>query len=380
MLVSAQPGGKSTIVVFADNVKFDDFLPFLKSDGRGNADPPAWGYLSKNVLAAVNFLEGLSGFQADQVYSKAIKGFAAKLNANQIAALKASPLIKLVEDDGVVNAIGKPSAPAPTQQTVPWGIAKIGPAGYWNTGLTNSSARPNVYVIDTGIDASHPDLNVVSQVNFAGGQNTDCNGHGTHVAGTIAAVNNTRDVVGVAPGLNLYAVKVLSCSGSGTTSGVIKGIDWVTTHHTPGTPAVANMSLGGGASTALDDAVRRSAADGVVYALAAGNEGADACGSSPARAGAGTNNGIITAGALDSSDGKPSWSNSGTCVDVWAPGVSILSTARGGGLATMSGTSMASPHVAGTAARYLYFNPGSSVSVVENAIKSISGVRLTVAQ
>ena len=157
--------------------------------------------------------------------------------------------------------------------------------------------------------------------------------------------------MGVAPGFPLTGVKVLGCGGSGTTSGVIKGVDWVAAHGV--LPAVANMSLGGGASTALDDAVRSSVTSGVFYALAAGNEGTKTCTSSPARAGAGTANGIMTTGALDQTDNDPDWSNSGPCLDIWAPGVSILSTWKGGKTATLSGTSMASPHVAGTAARYL---------------------------
>jgi serine protease len=149
----------------------------------------------------------------------------------------------------------------------------------------------------------------------------------------------------------LTGVKVLGCNGSGTTSGVIKGVDWVTANAQK--PAVANMSLGGSVSQALDDAVRRSAGSGVFYAVAAGNSGANACNYSPARAGAGTNNGVMTIAATDTSDREASWSNFGNCVDVWAPGVSTLSTRVNGGTTTMSGTSMASPHGAGGAALYL---------------------------
>ncbi|HYN85538.1 MAG TPA: S8 family serine peptidase, partial [Pyrinomonadaceae bacterium] len=215
---------------------------------------------------------------------------------------------------------------------------------------------------------AHPDINLVGHVNFAGGKNEDCNGHGTHVAGTIAARDNADYVVGVAPGAPVTGVKVLGCSGSGSWSGVISGIDWVTANARK--PAVANMSLGGGANTAVDDAVRRSAASGVFYALAASNDGDNACNYSPARAGGNTNNGIATTGATDSSDREASWSNYGPCVDIWAPGVSILSTRRGGGTTTMSGTSMASPHVAGGAALYLSRNTGASPSQVESALRS----------
>jgi subtilisin family serine protease len=149
---------------------------------------------------------------------------------------------------------------------------------------------------------------------------------------------------------------------------VIAGIDWVTAN--AGKPAVANLSLGGAASQAVDDAVRRSAASGIVYAVAAGNSGADACSASPARAGAGSMNGIITTAAFDSSGAEPSWSNYGPCVDLWAPGVSVLSTKLGGGTTTMSGTSMASPHVAGAAALYLASHPGATPAAVETQLRA----------
>jgi aqualysin 1 len=303
------------------------------------------------------------GASVAHVYAHALKGYAATIPNDRVTALRADENVAYVEADGVMGVV----------QTLPWGIDKIDAdlsstrAGDGTGAITNV----NVYIIDTGI-ASHRDLNVVGHVNFAGGQNTDCHGHGTHVAGTSSARDNTVDVVGVAPGTPLYGVKVLSCSGSGSTSGVIKGVDWVTANAKK--PAVANMSLGGGASTALDDAVRRSAQNGVFYALAAGNSGADACNSSPARAGAGTNNGIMTVAATDSSDREASWSNNGNCVDIWAPGVSILSTKRNGGTTTMSGTSMASPHVAGGAALALSSSPGASPSTIESSLKSTATI------
>jgi aqualysin 1 len=195
------------------------------------------------------------------------------------------------------------------------------------------------------VDAQHRDLNVIRHVNFASGPNSDCNGHGTHVAGTVAARDNTVDVVGVAPSVPLTGVRVLGCGGSGSTSGVFKGVDWVTANALK--PAVANVSLGESTSQALDDAVKKSANSGVFYAVAAGNSGANACNYSPARAGAGSNNGVMTVAATDSNDREASWSNYGSCVGVWAPGVSILSTRLKGGTTTMSGTSMTSPHGSG---------------------------------
>jgi serine protease len=262
----------------------------------------------------------------------------------------------------VVNAVA---------QTLPWGINKVD-ADLSSTLAGNGSGTVsgvNAYIIDTGIGA-HTDLNKAGHVNFAGGPNDDCNGHGTHVAGSVAARDNTSDVVGVIPGAPLYGVKVLGCNGSGSWSGVIAGVDYVTGHNSGTKKKVANMSLSGGANKAVDDAVRNSAAKGIFYTLAAGNDGGKACDKSPARAGAGTNNGIMTVAATDSSDREASWSNYGTCVDIWAPGVSILSTRKGGGTTTMSGTSMASPHAAGGGGLYLSKQTTASPSTVESALKS----------
>ena len=178
--------------------------------------------------------------------------------------------------------------------------------------------------------------------------------------------DNALDVVGVAPGAPITGVKVLGCGGSGSDAGVIKGIDWVTANATK--PAVANMSLGGGASQALDEAVRRSASSGVFYSVAAGNDGQNACNSSPARAGAGVDNGILTVAATDSTDREASWSNYGSCVDIWAPGVAVLSTRLSGGTSTKSGTSMAAPHGAGGGALYLSRNASTGPIGVEAAL------------
>lgn len=353
------------IVVFQTNVNFQPSAAQFLVDDRAVAQPEAWNYLDRGVAGAVQSLERRWGFRSDHVYSHAIRGFAARLSAAQIQALRQDPAVRYVEPDIPMEIVGKPSTSEPAEIT-PWGISRIG--------ANNKGDVPAVYayVIDTGIDGGHPDLKglLVDSVNFAGGKNGDCNGHGTHVAGTIAALNNDIDVVGVAPGAKLVAVKVLGCNGSGTNSGVIKGVDWVTYNAVK--PAVANMSLGGGASQALDDAVQGSAASGVFYAVAAGNSGADACNSSPARAGrdSGGGSGIMTVAATDSLDREASWSNFGACVDIWAPGVSIPSTKLGGGVVSYSGTSMASPHVAGTAARYLGMpgNSSMSASSVEGAL------------
>ena len=293
------------------------------------------------------------------VYQHALKGYSAVIPKARLAALRADDRVAYVESDGIVTA---------TAQTLPWGIDKID-ADVSTTRAGDGAgavANVNVYVLDTGVDTKHTDLRVVRHVNFAGGPNRDCHGHGTHVAGTIAAKDNATDVVGVAPGAPVTGVKVLGCGGSGTDAGVIKGIDWVTANATK--PAIANMSLGGGSSQALDDAVRRSAASGIFYSVAAGNDGAAACNSSPARAGAGVDNGIMTVAATDSTDREASWSNYGSCVDIWAPGVNVLSTKLNGGTSTKSGTSMAAPHGGGGGALYLSGNPAAGPAAVEAAL------------
>ena len=301
------------------------------------------------------------GAEVLYTYQYAIEGYAARLPQARLDEVRADGRVAYVESDQTMYA---------EAQTLPWGVNKID-ADVSSTKAGNGSGAVsgvNAYVIDTGIYL-HTDLYRVKHVNFVGdGRNTDCHGHGTHVAGTVAAKDNTSDVVGVAPGALLTGVKVLGCNGSGATSGVIKGVDWVTANARK--PAIANMSLGGGLSQALDDAVRRSAAGGVFYSIAAGNDGADACLHSPARAGAGTDNGIATVAATTSSDGETSWSNYGPCVDVWAPGAGIISTKKGGGTTTISGTSMAAPHVGGGAALYLSKNTAANPTMVEGALTS----------
>ncbi len=304
--------------------------------------------------------KGRYGAQVRHLYRHALKGYAATVSDAKVDDLRRDSRVDYVERDETARAVA---------QTTPWGIDKVDADTSSTLAGNGSGTIPNVgsYVIDSGI-AAHADLNLVKHVNYAGGKNTDCNGHGTHVAGTVAAKDNASDVVGVAPGAPLTGVKVLACNGSGSYSGVIAGVDWVTANAVK--PAVANMSLGGPASKALDDAVLKSANSGVFYALAAGNDGANACNSSPSRVGAGTDNGIATVAATNSSDLEASWSNYGPCVDIWAPGVSILSTRKGGGTTTMSGTSMASPHTAGGGALYLSGTSAASPTEVESMLRT----------
>ena len=302
------------------------------------------------------------GAEVLYTYQYALEGYAARIPQQRLDEVRNDPQVAYVEPDQTAEI---------ARQRLPWGIDWIG-ADVSSTRAGNGSgyiSNVNAYIIDTGIDRTHPDLYHGTHVNFTGdGRNRDCNGHGTHVAGTVAARDNTRDVVGVAPGTPLSGVKVLGCDGVGATSGVIKGVDWVTANAWK--PAIANMSLAGGASDALDTAVKNSAASGIFYSLAAGNQGADACSYSPARAGAGTNNGIVTTAATTGSNAERWSSNYGACVDIWAPGEYIRSTRMGGGTTTMSGTSMAAPHVGGGAALYLSWNTSASPSAVESTLKT----------
>ncbi|QRK05924.1 S8 family serine peptidase [Archangium violaceum] len=295
------------------------------------------------------------GLAPSFVYSNALNGFAGYIPEALVNKLQKDSSVLRVEADGVVYA----------NQTTPWGISNIGSTT--NSTLagngSGTTTGPTVFIIDTGIDASHTDLNVIGHVNYAGGPNTDCNGHGTHVAGTVGAKDNASDVVGVAPGVAQYGVKVLSCSGSGSWSGVISGMDFVAGHSAKN--KVANMSLGGGYNQSINDAAANMVNNNVAVAVAAGNDGDDAANHSPA-----SEPSVLTVAAYDSTNNDASWTNYGSLVDLSAPGVSILSTKKGGGTTTMSGTSMASPHVAGALALYLANNPSASATTAQNAVKS----------
>ena len=277
-------------------------------------------------------------------YEHALKGFSFRGSEQAAARIAALPDVDYVEPDQIATIVGKPGGVGGGGgggQVVPWGIARV------NGGVGDCSGK-TAWVIDSGIDLDHGDLNVDvgRSANFvSGGKDSpnDGNGHGTHVAGTIGAIDNNQDVVGVCPGAKVVAVRVLNNSGSGSYSGVIAGIDYVAANGSNGD--VANMSLGGPVSTALDDAVKAAAATGVKFALAAGNESDHANNHSPARA---NGNNIYTVSAYDINDTWAYFSNYGMPpVDVGGPGYNILSTKNGGGTTTMSGTSMASPHVAG---------------------------------
>jgi aqualysin 1 len=289
-----------------------------------------------------------------------INGFAADLTAEQLAEVRKDANVLFVEEDAVVQLEA-------TQTNATWGLDRIDQVSLPLNGTynyTTTASNVTAYVIDTGIQTSHSQFGGRAAVGYdaiGDGQNgNDCQGHGTHVAGTIGS-----STYGVAKGVKLRAVRVLNCSGSGSNSGVIAGINWVTTNHVK--PAVANMSLGGGASSAVNTAVTNLSNAGVFVAVAAGNNNANASGYSPASAPA-----VTTVGASTRTDARASYSNYGSLIDIFAPGTDITSTWIGSSTNTISGTSMASPHVAGVGALYKATYGDAASSTVDSWIKANS--------
>ena len=352
--------------------------PGAVQDERVAQEPEAWGYVGERVIGHVQSLERRYGVRAEAAFGQVFKGMSVRLTPAQLAQLRADASVASIEAEQTFSIGARPTKggsgdSTTSTQSIPWGIAKTGATLSYTLAGDGAGSVTGVrtYVIDTGIDTKNTDLAYAGLVNFVGDRkNTDCNGHGTHVAGTLSARDNTAAVVGVAPGASTYGVKVLGCDGSGTTTSVIKGIDWVAANAIK--PAVANMSLGGGASQMLDDAVRVAAAKGIVFTIAAGNSAANACFTSPARIGGGSTPGVLVVGATDSNDQEASFSNYGACVDVWAPGVAIPSLKVGGGVVSLSGTSMAAPHVGGAAALYLGRYPLASHDATTQALRQMA--------
>ncbi|MET8686367.1 S8 family peptidase [Streptomyces sp. NPDC004732] len=335
----------------------------------GSADAIKGSYLvtlkdGSGLKAATSQGKGLIseyGGSVQKTFKSALNGYSAKLSETQAKRLAADPAVASVEQNQRLHVDA-------TQSNAPWGLDRIDqpklPLSGTYTYPDSAGTGVTAYVIDTGVRITHSEISgrAVNGYDAVDGDNTaqDGNGHGTHVATTIAG-----KTYGVAKKAKIVAVRVLDNNGSGTTAGVVAGIDWVTSNHAAGAPAVANMSLGGGASTTLDNAVKKSITDGVSYAVAAGNDNANAANTSPARVTT-----AITVGATSNTDARASFSNYGSVLDIFAPGVNIKAGWNTSDTATntISGTSMATPHVAGAAAVYLAGHTSATPAQVSTAL------------
>ncbi|WP_244292776.1 S8 family serine peptidase [[Micrococcus luteus] ATCC 49442] len=341
-------------------------LPATAADRKGDTNEAAARYLVRyapgtDVPAAVGRLTS-QGIAVGRSFSHALRGAVVTATAAQAAALSRAADVASVEVDAPVTV-------SESQQPAPWGLDRSDQRALPLSGSyswTAAGAGVSAYVVDTGVLASHAQFSGRITAGWSavadGRGSGDCNGHGTHVAGTVAG-----STYGVAKGATIVPVRVLDCTGSGYNSDVVAGLDWIVAHHAAGIPAVANLSVGGPASPAVDAALQAVINDGVTALVAAGNSAADACGSSPARLPA-----AVTVAASDSADRQASFSNFGSCVDLYAPGVGIVSAAYTSTTATasMSGTSMATPHVAGAAAVLLSHSPGLTPAQVASALAS----------
>jgi hypothetical protein len=299
--------------------------------------------------------------KVERVFGHAIRGYAGDIPDDELDAIKHDKRVAYVQRDKTMRAYA---------QILPWGVEKVSRNGDdWSStrpGDGTGAVNMDVYILDSGV-RSGPDLTGGTEFNSRGGALDDCAGHGTFTAAVVGALDDANGVVGVAPGVRLHGVRVLDCNGRGTTTDVVGGLDWIVAHGVK--PAVVQMSFGAQTiDRAFDESITRAVNAGFVITDAAGNDHVDACKQSPAHMG--TLAGVITVGATGRKDAPASFSNFGSCVDVWAPGVRVTSDFLNGSLAVGSGTSASAPHVAGVAALYLAGNAGASPSGVESAIKN----------
>lgn len=362
LAIAGSAASIATVTVFGGGVASAQEGPIV---GAGAAGAVKDSYLvvlkdGTSVEATARNVAGRHGGSVERTFSKALRGFTGTMSETQAKRTAADPAVSFVEQNRVLHVL------ADQQDPPSWGLDRVDQRELpldEDYSYRTTAADVHAYVIDTGINLTHSEFGgrAVSGYDFVDNDSdaTDCYGHGTHVAGTIGG-----ETYGVAKEVSLTAVRVLDCTGSGTTDQVVAGIDWVTENAEA--PAVANMSLGGPVSDVVDEAVERSIAAGVTYGIAGGNSyGASACDASPARV-----PDAITVGATTDTDARSAFSNTGTCLDLFAPGTAITSAWIGGDTATntISGTSMAAPHVVGTAALYLADHPSATPEEVRDAL------------
>lgn len=345
------------IVVLKDQIVEQQVSALSGQNIQLMSSASAMNFRSQAVSSMTSDLMSSSTGEVMAQFHAALPGFVAKMDKRAMKRLLNDSRVAYIEQDQIMKAND-------TQFNATWGIDRVDQANLPLDGsytYTNTGTGVTAYIVDTGILSSHSDFegrvgSGYTAISDGNGTN-DCNGHGTHVAGTVGS-----ETYGLAKNVSLVPVRVLGCNGSGTNSGVIAGVDWVAQNASG--PSVANMSLGGGNSTALDNAVNSAINAGVTFVVAAGNDNSNACTGSPNRVPA-----ALTIASSTSSDARSSFSNYGSCIDLFAPGSSITSTWSNGGTNTISGTSMAAPHVAGAVALYLQSNPTASPSQVESVIE-----------